>query len=404
MKNQIITFLSLICLLTLVACKKNDGTTAVKGQPNVSSQNETGTVDGGGGDAVTNPNTGGGQLLDLAEAAEKNPFDFDIETLLKTEYGEEQGSKRWDAFTRIRWTETAAKIFKEDAAFYSWAIDTVTVSNSEKESASYSDSAGSLYDIAISAFDLKGKQIITNVKYGFTDKKLTEIADEGDILVDPTTKRQLAVQDGFGNVLISRNEFAQLDVNSKIALKLHESALYLVLRFNPGLLKKSGTAPIRRFVADFFKYTYLSGVADKSLISADEVRASWLALGMPSIKPDYTVIGKISDTSPDSNLICELTRSSDSQNYYFSQNGKAVSGAYAMDVEFFMRIQLHLVKKGICVFKPKPCEVKSLQPTYQNEPYYHLVRSGVVLPDPQNDAQYIYDVLLAKYRVARICE
>lgn len=287
------------------------------------------------------------------------------------------------------------------------------MSNSQKKLEMQKASVQSLYQINISAFDLKDKQKITNLKYGFVNHELENIPDEGNILVDAKTKRQLAIQDGTGHVLINKNEFANLDFDSKVALKLHESVLYLVLRFNPELIANQGTALIRKFVGDYFKYTYLSGIEGKSLIAAEDVRESWIALGLKAPEADYVAIGRLSDLNEAVAGKCTLVNEKisnqngsviETMNYFFSKDGKQVSDKYAMDIDFFMRIQIYLAKEGICVFKPGVCEIKEM--FFDENPEangYYIFRNNQKFLDKSNDFTYMNSVLLKKYQQARIC-
>lgn len=405
MKNQFKLLLALLCAISLVACKKEEQDSTKTRQPQAPAE---GTVDGGGGDTIVDSTTGAGQLLDLAEATGKEPFDYDIRSLTINEFGENEYMKPWGAYQGIRTTTILSEIMQDDADFYGWALTEAMYSNSEKSSEYFDHS---LKEIHVAAFNLKDRQIINNLQYGFTDKPLEEIRDEGAIAIDnPTTKKQLAVQDGHGNVLVNRTEFNRLDFNSKLALKLHESVLYLVLRFNPALIKESGTAPIRKFVRDYFSYTYLSEMKGVPQISREEVQASFKALKLPTMIADYSQIRELSVNNIGKIDACELTRSGDSINYYFSKNGKTITGAYAMNVEFYMKIQLYLVKRGICVFQPKACEMKSIESSHYDGPTqvittaWGLVRGGMVLPIQSQHVHYVQNVLLPLYKTAQICE
>jgi hypothetical protein len=406
MKIQIKLLLTLLCALSLIACEKGQQAQDKTRQLNPQMD---GTVDGGGGDVVVNPKTGTGQLLDLAEAAGKEPFDYDFEAVIIKELGDDPQMKQRGAIQKLRGTSVTSEVMQELADFYGWALTEVMYSNTEKSSEYHNHN---IKEMHVDAFNLKGRQVINNLQYGFTDKSLEEINDEGAIVIDnPLTKKQLAVQDGHGNVLISRAEFSRLDLDSKLALKLHESVLYLVLRFNPALIKESGTAPIRQFVRDYFNYAYVSEVKGAPQISLDEVRASFRALKLPKITADYAQIKALSKANAGTVAVCDLTLSEPSRvNYHFSKNGKRITDAFAMNIEFYMKFQLHLVKRGLCVFQPKDCEMKSIKfehmegdvlvTTYQ----WGLTRDGMVLPIQSKQVEVVQNRLLPLYQTAQICK
>lgn len=395
MKNSFKLLLALLCAISLAACKKEEHGDNKTRLPQAPSE---GTVDGGGGDTVVDSNTGSGQLLDLAEDAGKEPFDYDIRSLIIGEFGDSEYLKHWSSYQKIRTTAVLSEVMQDDADFYGWALTEAMYSNSEKSSEYFDHSTK---EIHVAAFNLKDRQIINNLQYGFTDNPLEEIRDEGAIAIDnPITKKQLAIQDGHGNVLVSRTEFNRLDFDSKLALKLHESVLYLVLRFNPALIKKFGTAPIRKFVRDYFGYTYLSAITGVPQISKEEVQASFKALNLPRMTVDYSQIRELSLVNMGKVDACELTRSGDSINYYFSKKGERLTDIYAMNVEFYMKIQLYLVKRGICVFQPKDCKMKRIETSHT----WGLVRDDIVLPIQSPHVHYVQNVLWPLYKTAQICK
>lgn len=399
MKTRLRFLLALLCMISLAACQKEErDSNKIRPQQTPAE----GTVDGGGGDTVVDSTTGAGQLLDLAEAAGKEPFDYDYATLIIKELGEDPQSysKPRSEIQNLTSIANQAPVMQNDADFYGWALTEAMYSNTGKSQ--YYDPY--LKDIHVSAFNLKDRQIISNLQYGFTDRPLEEINDEGALAINnPVTKKQLAVQDGYGNVLINRAEFNKLDLNSKLALKLHESVLYLVLRFNPSLIKESGTAPVRKFVRDYFNYAYVSEIKGEPQISLEEVRASFKALKLPAIKADYAQIKILSQANEGKVDICELTQSSNSINYYFSKGGKHLTDIYAMNVEFYMKIQLHLVKRGICIFQPKDCEMKWINFSHKNG-QWGLIRDGMLLPIQSDHASVVQNDLLPLYKTAQICK
>lgn len=95
------------------------------------------------------------------------------------------------------------------------------------------------------------------LRWMLVDFPLENLNDEGFIsLLDPTTKRQVAIQKD-GVVIIQRQEYAELDNESKAALFLHESVLFAVLTMNPDIVQNNGTAPIRKIVRRTINYQNL---------------------------------------------------------------------------------------------------------------------------------------------------
>ncbi len=397
--------LAILCvsILMTVGCRQPDsGSTSFqnetggKSPASVPQKASDGTVDGGGGNSVADAKTGDRVLLDLAENSDNEPFDFDVRALLEANGG---AGIKWDAYQDIVHTPTF-KSWAGEEDFFNWALYLTTRSNEEMLSEDKS-----LYDIHVSAFELTEGQKIKNLQYAFTDKELDAVGDQGLMRVsNPETKRQVAVQDNKGFVLLNRREFNNLNIDSKLALKIHESVLYLVMKFNPNLILKKGTAPIREFVKNVFNYSYTSKVKSQKVVSAAEVKKSFAALGLPSFKPSYSKIGLVSDASTDTTKICKLQRSGDSRNYFFALQGRRVSGSYAMDADFFMKIQLYLVGKGVCIFKPEPCEMKSIRLVGSDEGQFNFVVGDEILPDSSDDGQYMQDVILKKYQQARLCQ
>lgn len=415
------TFLSLLCFVLMAGCTKpghqNDGIGAHNEGPTSPNATE-GTVDGGGGNSVTNPKNGETILLDLAENIDKEPFDFDIRDKV-LEVDKQQSSdlkeaafQKWSNYQHIHTVDYMKKLIGNDEEFFVWAFATSLRTNKDVTSEFYSKA---MYEIHLNAYELKDKQVVTNVRYALTDNTLNDVGDTGLMKIsNPETKKQLAVQDSSGFVLINKDEFKKLDANSKIALKMHESILYLMLKFNPKLIKEKGTAPIRKFVQDLFNYAVASENKKDQLVSPDDVRASYKALQFPQIKPNYDIIGKISDVSKDENLICHLEQSFfkdpttgkqiASSNYHFSKNNQSITSEYAMDIDFFMKIQMYLVTKGICVFKPKPCKIDSIQQVWDQTPAYHYFLDKMPLPDQSHDVIELSSQFLPKYQTARLCE
>lgn len=416
------TFLSLLCFLLVTGCQKpghqNDGIGAANPEGPKPSNASDGTVDGGGGNSVTNPKTGETILLDLAENIDKEHFEFNIRDKV-LEVDKEQAAalkeaafQKWAHYQNIHTYDYMKKIIGDDEEFFIWAFDTSLRTNQEIASGFYSRS---VYDIHINAYELKDKQVVTNVRYALTDNTLNDVGDTGLMKIsNPETKKQLAVQDSNGFVLINKDEFNKLDANSKIALKMHESVLYLMLKFNPKLIKEKGTAPIRKFVQDLFNYAFVSENNKDRLISPEDVRASYKALQFPKIKHNYSIIGSISDTNQDKDLICRLEQSfykdpatgkqTPTANYFFSKNGQPLTSVYSMDIDFFMKIQMYLVSKKICIFRASPCKIDVIQQAWDQTPAYHYFVDKMPLPDKSNDVIELSSQIFPKYQTARICE
>lgn len=415
------TFLSLICFLIVMGCQKPTHQNNEKGATSIKVSKPTnvsnGTVDGGGGNSVTNPKTGEAILLDLAENIDKEPFEFNIrDKVLKldqeqTEELKQAAFQKWAHYQNIHTYDYMKKLIGDDEEFFIWALDTSLRTNQEITSGYLSQS---VYDIHINAYELKDKQIVTNVRYALTDNTLNDVGDTGLMKIsNPETKKQLAVQDGNGFVLINKDEFNKLDANSKIALKIHESILYLMLKFNPQLIKEKGTAPIRKFVQDLFNYAFVAENTNDRIISLEEVRASYMALQFPKIKPNYTIIGKISDKSQDKDLICRLEQSvykdtktgqlTPTANYFFSKNGQPITSTYSMDIHFLMKIEMYLVLKKICIFKANPCKIDTTQQAWDQSHFYHYFVDKMPLPDKSMDVIDLTTQVFPKYQAARIC-
>ena len=423
MQNYLKLILSLTYLILAFSCQQ-----AVQGSDNTKpgvdvgpvtpNNNAQGTVDGGGGNSVTNPKNGERVLLDLAENIDKEPFEFDIRDKI-LEVSKDQAAnlksaafQKWAHYQNFHAIDYMKNLFGGDEEFFIWALGISLQTNQEIASGYYSQS---VYDTHLSAYDLKENRVVTNVRYALTDNELNDVGDAGVMKIsNPESKKQLAVQDSNGFVLINKSEFEKLDSNSKIALKLHESLLYLMLKFNPKLIKEKGTAPIRQFVQDLFNYAFLSENKNDRLIPPEKVKSSYQALNFPKIKPNYSMIGKISDASTDQSLICKLEqvgyidpttgRKEFSANYVFTKDGHEITNAYSMDIDFYMKYQMYLTANGICIFKPSPCQMKLVKLPWDKDYAYRYFIGEMSLPDKSNDVIYLTSRLLNKYQTARICK
>ena len=289
-------------------------------------------------------------------------------------------------------------------------MNQVKMSNSE-----FNNSDQSLRFIGTEAFGIDGAKV-KNLQYYFTEKEIPLLKDQGFIGIDnPEDLKQVALQDKLGQVLVQKNYFSKLNFKNKFALKLHESMLFILLNLNPNSLSKNGTSKIRQFVNAFIEYRFEKfNSKGGSPVNLEKVAADFATLEIPIIKAKYELIGEISDSKSGSVKSCTLVRelfrepnghTSKTANYFFERNGESVSNKYAMDIEFLMKIQVYLVKRGICVFEPKPCEVKWAE----NEPLseyqgYAVHRDGEALPEVNKDLAYVQEKILPKYQTARICK
>jgi hypothetical protein len=92
------------------------------------------------------------------------------------------------------------------------------------------------------------------VRWVFVDFPLELLNDEGFIrLVDPVTKRQVAIQKD-GIVIIQRAEYKLLDDESEAGLFMHEGVLFSLLTLKPEIIAAKGTEPVRKIVRRMFEY------------------------------------------------------------------------------------------------------------------------------------------------------
>lgn len=393
---------TLTLLLFLSSCQKPNNNVPMNG-----------TVDGGGGNVLCQKDGSSCSILDLIENKEKIAFDFDLRTLAEQDFRSDVSllEKNLTATVFYNGDSDLKDIFKDNADFFIWYLNQVKMSNSEFE-----NTDKSLRFIGTEAFGLDAVKV-KNLQFYFTEKEIPLLNDQGFIGIEnPTDLKQVALQDKFGQVLINKNYFSKLDFKNKFALLLHESILYILIQTNPAALLKNGTSKIRQFVNSFTSYRFSKiSSQDISPVGLEKLRTDFDALEIPKQKALYELIGQVSDSQQNANLVCNLKREiykspldgspQKTANYRFEKNGKKVSNEYSMDIEFMMKIQIYLVKRGLCVFKPSPCEIKQTENEVMKEfQGYAIHIDGEVMPEINKDLAYIQEFVFPKYRLARICQ
>lgn len=401
--------------LGLASCKKDvqSRNPIVKpGQVKPAGEKE-GTVDGGGGNIVCDDNGKNCSILDLVEDKDREPYLFDMLTLARAQFPDDfqSYSKHLTAMVIFGGNPDLKFVFGSNADFMTWILSQRLMTNQEASwgSRPFEDVYGD------EAFGLDSKNL-KNLRYYFTDKDLPLLKDQGHLkFTNPAGIKQLALQDFDGNVLIQRQEFEKLDLRSKYALKLHESMLYLLLRLNNNHLKVHGTSKIREFVRTFIKLGYDSTIEGRKLIDITDVKKAFDALEIPLLNAKYETIGSISDRSQDASRTCELSpeiwKNIDGSerrtpNYFFKKGETKISDSFAMDSTYYMKVQIYLVNRGMCIFKPAPCEIKmhrdEKEPTEMHG--WTIFRNQIPLPDVSQEFKYAQEVVLKNYQFARICE
>jgi len=367
-----------------------------------------GTVDGGGGSSAHKANTNNRTLLDLAEKLKYEPFDYRFAEILKV-YDKNidqnipviEDLNRIQIYSRLQFSlDEMKRLLGADNEFFIWAFHEAMQNNSEKSSEFFDNS---LYEIESQAYGILKEDAVKNVQYAFVNHELPTINDSGVISIEnPETKKQLALQDRNGFVIIDKNEFNKLDLEGQLALKIHESILYLIMKYNPKLHEETGTQYIREFTANLFYYQIYKD--SKKALSLETVRESFKKLNFPKIIPDYSIISKLSHEKQNSLNVCELSTSPNSSNYIFTLNEQVVAGPYLMDLDFFMKIQMYLLKNNICRFEAKKCRIESVQMPWESQPGFRFIRDGLKLFDKAASVIELRQLYLKKYQFAQICE
>ncbi len=135
-------------------------------------------------------------------------------------------------------------------------------------------------------FDLRYVQDFKTLKWAFTDLPLESIHDEGEIRISrPESKKQLAIQKD-GLVVIQRQEFNELDNESKAALFTHEALLYTVSVLNPDLIQQQGTSLIRTYNRRLLRFFHEHDQLDRTQfpITISSVVEAFQALKIPVTK------------------------------------------------------------------------------------------------------------------------
>lgn len=377
--------------------------TSLLNQPNLS---QIGTVDGGGGNSalLNNKKT----LLDLAEKLKFEPFDYSYAKILRI-YDKDvdqsvpvvEGLNRIEVFSRLQFPiEDMKRLLGSENEFFVWAFHEAMRANSQKFSEYYDNS---LYEIQSSAYNLLGNDKIKNVQYVFSDHELPVLNDSGVISIsNPDTKKQLALQDRNGLVVIDKNEFDMLDLEGQLALKIHETILYLVLKYNPKLHEQNGTKYIREFTSNLFYYQIYKDTV--KALSADIVKESYEKLQLPKFRPDYSMITKMSIEKKEDLEICEIANAQNTNNYIFTLNDQVVAGPYLMDSDFFMKIQMYLLKNDICRFQAQKCKIESVKMPWEQQPSFRFTRGDLKLFDKSSSIIELRKLFYKKYQNAQICE
>ncbi len=399
LKKDLIVIVVVSMALTISGCQKSENQIT----PN-------GTVDGGGGNVLCEKNGKSCSILDLVESKDRTPFDFDMRTIAQEEFKEdfERIQKNMSATILYNGNPDLKAVFKENTDFMIWYLNQIMMSNK-----SFDSSDKSLRFIGAEAFGVSSEKV-KNIQFYFTEKEIPLLKDQGYLNIEnPEDLKQVALQDGLGQVLVQKEFFSKMNFKNKYALKLHEALLFVLIQMNKDHLVKNGTSKIRQFVNLFMAYNFEKATKGSSDVNSEKVAEAFKALDIPIVKARYNLIGEISDTQNSREKICVLKRKSyqmpdgsfqESANYYFVRNEEVISNEYAMDIEFLMKIQIYLVNRGLCIFKPTVCEIKWVTEQSQEMTGYAVHVQGKPLPEVNKDLAHVQEFVLPKYKQARICQ
>lgn len=234
-----------------------------------------GGVDAGGGSSVIDPKTGKRRLLDLAEEETWTYVDYIpvSANYLKNLWPALAKDLELKFFNSLSYFWTNGQLNWKENLLMGFAGAALVDVNSRSGADGLHFYKDLLVEIGRS--DIKSvleKRIDETgrvVRWVFVDFPLSELNDEGYIrLVDPSTKRQVAVQKD-GVVIIHRAEYDLLDDESKGALFLHEGVLSSLLVLKPEIIAGNGTAPVRKIVRRVLAYELMFSKFEHDRSSVD---------------------------------------------------------------------------------------------------------------------------------------